>query len=268
MEEGDDSQERLNQMTKGVRGKMTGCCDDSPIVLAPPPVLSGPFPDYLTNGIWESSGCNGTVMMEQGPPPIPPPIQNSVQLKTPIPMEQHTAPPSFQATERQLHLQRHQIAPGNDQEFKKKPSENSRSRTSSYEFRQKQKMYIQNLEQRVGELTTANAELQSRMHLLVSENNIIKEHLRYLRSFVSQAVSEIQLPGSFPPGQTSSSAPDGERLIAPSVLCSESGVSDGSTHQQHNQDQQQQNQSQQQLSGQQQEQQPCNSQNNPFFVKD
>ena len=195
----------------------TDCCDDCPIVIAPPPVnMNCSYQDFLSNGMWESSGVNGTVVLEPCPAQIQ---QNSLHTKTPAPTEQQGFQPDGSV------IMRHQEAVplagiSHEQEHKKKPTESSRNRTSSYEFRQKQKLYVQNLEQRVAELTSANAELQSRMHLLVSENNIIKEHLRYLRMFVSQAVSELLPPssGQFP-GRPSGGT---EGLIPPpppSITC-------------------------------------------------
>ena len=150
--------------------------------------------------MWESSGVNGTVVLE----PCPAQIQNSVPVKTSAPVGQQAFQPDGSAA-----LQHQE----QEKEHKKKPNEGSRNRTSSYEFRQKQKMYIENLEQRVGELTSANAELQSRMHLLVSENNIIKEHLRYLRMFVSQAVSELPSSVQF------AGVTDGLIPPPPSTIC-------------------------------------------------
>ena len=204
-------------MAKTPGGEKASSCDDSPSVLPPPPVtMTGSYQDYLANGMWESSGTGGGVVMEfcqraipgrmqvptQALPVIQPqPQQQQVQqvqqqqlLPTTVP-ESVALPPS---TEPEPLLPQNNTAVVREPEQQKKKhtgNENTRSKTSSYEFRQKQKMYIQNLEQRVGELTTANAELQSRMHLLVNENSIIKEHLCYLRNFVSQAVTDLPLPG-------------------------------------------------------------------------
>lgn len=194
-------------MAKTPCGEKASSCDDSPSVLPPPPVtMTGSYQDYLANGMWESSGAGGGVVMEvcqraipgriQVPAQAPPVLQPQPQqqlLQTTVP-ESVALPPS---TEPEPLMPQNTVVVAREPEQQKKKhtgGENTRSKTSSYEFRQKQKMYIQNLEQRVGELTTANAELQSRMHLLVNENSIIKEHLCYLRNFVSQAVTDLPLP--------------------------------------------------------------------------
>ena len=82
------------------------------------------------------------------------------------------------------------------------PSKRSRSggrtRVAAHEFRQKQKLYIYSLEKRVAELTAVNAEMQSRLHLMSNENNIIKEHLAYLRGFIAQAVPPLNMPEQDP----------------------------------------------------------------------
>lgn len=76
----------------------------------------------------------------------------------------------------------------------KRNKSGGRTRVAAHEFRQKQKLYIYSLEKRVAELTAVNAEMQSRLHLMSNENNIIKEHLAYLRGFIAQAVPPSSLP--------------------------------------------------------------------------
>lgn len=233
-EEDHDKQAYFCKMAKTPGDEKASPCDESPSVLPPPPVtMTGSYQDYLANGMWESSGAAGSVVMEacqraipgrvQLPAQVPPIIQPQPQqqqqqvlpqqqqlLQTAVP-ETIALPPS---TEPERLAPQNTVVAREPEQPKKKHSgtENTRSKTSSYEFRQKQKMYIQNLEQRVGELTAANAELQSRMHLLVNENSIIKEHLCYLRNFVSQAVTDLPLPSA----QITVAAPD---LSANQVFC-------------------------------------------------
>lgn len=80
-----------------------------------------------------------------------------------------------------------------------------RTRVAAHEFRQKQKLYIYSLEKRVAELTAVNSEMQSRLHLMCNENNIIKEHLAYLRGFIAQAVPSSNILEQDPLNSTSSS---------------------------------------------------------------
>ena len=66
-----------------------------------------------------------------------------------------------------------------------------RQRMSSYEMRQKQKQYIAKLEARVGELTSSNADYQSQLHQLSSENQRMKDELAALRSCIAQSVHAL-----------------------------------------------------------------------------
>lgn len=93
-----------------------------------------------------------------------------------------------------------------------------RTRVAAHEFRQKQKLYIYSLEKRVAELTAVNSEMQSRLHLMCNENNIIKEHLAYLRGFIAQAVPSSNILEQDPLNSTSTtsstsfSSPDNNTL--------------------------------------------------------
>lgn len=87
----------------------------------------------------------------------------------------------------------------------KRNKSGGRTRVAAHEFRQKQKLYIYSLEKRVAELTAVNTEMQSRLHLMSNENNIIKEHLAYLRGFIAQAVPPSNLPEQDPSASSSTS---------------------------------------------------------------
>jgi len=64
-----------------------------------------------------------------------------------------------------------------------------KNREAAQLFRQRQKEYINNLELKAAELTSANTEANARVELLTSENKLMREQLVYLRNFMKQAVS-------------------------------------------------------------------------------
>jgi len=70
-----------------------------------------------------------------------------------------------------------------------------KNREAAQLFRQRQKAYIGDLEQKVDKLSTENVTLQSKVDLLSAENKLIKEQLGYLRNFISQVT--MTLPGPF-----------------------------------------------------------------------
>lgn len=55
-------------------------------------------------------------------------------------------------------------------------------------FRQRQKVYIQDLEKRTTDLTAENASLRAKVELLSAENKVIRDQLAYLRSVIGNAV--------------------------------------------------------------------------------
>lgn len=55
-------------------------------------------------------------------------------------------------------------------------------------FRQRQKVYIQDLEKRTNDLTAENASLRAKVELLGAENKVIRDQLAYLRSVIGNAV--------------------------------------------------------------------------------
>lgn len=74
---------------------------------------------------------------------------------------------------------------------RRKRKNEPRQRMTSFEFRQRQKTFIADLEARVGELTTSNAEYQSRMHQLSSENQRMREELVVLRAAISRSICSL-----------------------------------------------------------------------------
>lgn len=79
-----------------------------------------------------------------------------------------------------------------------------RNRIAAQEFRQRQKTYIFELEQRVDALSRVNANVYYRLRILVHENSVLRYHLSFLRDFISK-VSLPSLPSL--PQPTSSSTP-------------------------------------------------------------
>ena len=64
----------------------------------------------------------------------------------------------------------------------------SRQKVSSFEFRRRQRAYITNLETHVNELANINAEFQSQLHRLASENKQMKDDLIELRAIISRSI--------------------------------------------------------------------------------
>jgi len=71
-----------------------------------------------------------------------------------------------------------------------------KNREAAQLFRQRQKAYIGDLEQKVDKLSTENVALQSKVDLLSAENKLIKEQLGYLRNFISQVTMTLPFPYS------------------------------------------------------------------------
>jgi len=69
-----------------------------------------------------------------------------------------------------------------------------KNREAAQLFRQRQKAYINDLEQKVEKLSTENVTLQSKVDLLSAENKLIKEQLGYLRNFISQVTMTFPFP--------------------------------------------------------------------------
>jgi len=69
-----------------------------------------------------------------------------------------------------------------------------KNREAAQLFRQRQKAYIGDLEQKVDKLSTENVALQSKVDLLSAENKLIKEQLGYLRNFISQVTMTLPFP--------------------------------------------------------------------------
>ena len=69
-----------------------------------------------------------------------------------------------------------------------------RNRIASQEFRQRQKAYILELEQKVNLLSRANGDMCGRLRILVRENSVLRYHLGFLRNFISK----VSLPQGVP----------------------------------------------------------------------
>lgn len=63
-----------------------------------------------------------------------------------------------------------------------------KNRRAAQLFRKRQKQYIIDLEKQVNGLASQNAAYSAKVDLLSAENNLIKDQLGYLRSFISKAV--------------------------------------------------------------------------------
>ena len=78
-----------------------------------------------------------------------------------------------------------------------------RNRIAAQEFRQRQKTYIFELEQRVDALSKVNANVCYRLKILVHENSVLRYHLAFLRDFISK----VSLPPPTLPSSSSTSPP-------------------------------------------------------------
>ena len=94
---------------------------------------------------------------------------------------------------------------GENKDVKKRPKTNSklpqavRNRIAAQEFRQRQKTYIFELEQRVNALARMNASVCCRLKMLAHENSVLRYHLAFLRDFISK----VSLPPPPPPRRPS-----------------------------------------------------------------
>eukprot|EP01117_Protostelium_nocturnum_P006369 TRINITY_DN22_c1_g1_i1.p1 TRINITY_DN22_c1_g1~~TRINITY_DN22_c1_g1_i1.p1 ORF type:complete len:196 (+),score=86.83 TRINITY_DN22_c1_g1_i1:882-1469(+) len=99
----------------------------------------------------------------------------------------------------------------------------AKNREAAHQFRQRQKQYLSELESKVSELTNENAHNKATLELLRSENQLIREQLNYLRTFISQAVSfssTFSQSGtiSIPPGLAAGLQAAGDILSTPPIL--------------------------------------------------
>eukprot|EP01089_Gocevia_fonbrunei_P013292 TRINITY_DN3376_c0_g1_i3.p1 TRINITY_DN3376_c0_g1~~TRINITY_DN3376_c0_g1_i3.p1 ORF type:complete len:227 (-),score=43.90 TRINITY_DN3376_c0_g1_i3:139-819(-) len=74
--------------------------------------------------------------------------------------------------------------PVHEQEKEKRRQKN---RQAAKLFRKRQKKYIEDLEEKVGNLETENTTLTSKVNLLSVENKLVREQLDYMRNFVTTA---------------------------------------------------------------------------------
>ena len=74
-----------------------------------------------------------------------------------------------------------------------------KNREAAQLFRQRQKTYIQDLEKKVDALVSENQQFTSKTELLLSENNLLRDQLTYLRGFMSSVMSMASpLTGKMP----------------------------------------------------------------------
>jgi type II secretory pathway pseudopilin PulG len=69
-----------------------------------------------------------------------------------------------------------------------------KNRQAAQLFRKRQKQYISDLENKVAEVTNKNIALMAKVDVLVTENQLVKDQLKYLRTFVVSALEQ-----AFPP---------------------------------------------------------------------
>jgi hypothetical protein len=84
-----------------------------------------------------------------------------------------------------------------DEDQKASPRHNRllKNREAAQQFRQRQKTYIQDLEQKIEELTTSNMSQGNRAEKLETENKLLKEQVEYLRGFVTQLMASLNPMG-------------------------------------------------------------------------
>ena len=70
-----------------------------------------------------------------------------------------------------------------------------RNREAAHQFRQRQKMYILNLERQMSELTITAKELQNRLRVQTMTNEMLKEHVEFLRNFISKISKQKDTSG-------------------------------------------------------------------------
>jgi len=79
-------------------------------------------------------------------------------------------------------------SPGNPADAEKRQKRLVKNRRAAQLFRKRQKQYIIDLEKQVNTLAAQNAAYSAKVDLLSAENNLIKDQLGYLRTFISKAV--------------------------------------------------------------------------------
>ena len=89
---------------------------------------------------------------------------------------------------------------GLDEEQKQKRQRRLlKNREAAQQFRQRQKEYIQNLERKVGELTSLVGESHKHIELLNTENRLLRDQLVYLYNVMRQNLSLTTSPTTSPP---------------------------------------------------------------------
>lgn len=102
-----------------------------------------------------------------------------------------------------------------DKKAIKKQRRLAKNREAAQLFRQRQKEYISNLENRAQQLVLLNNEANARAELVASENKLMKEQLTYLRNFMKQAVSFSMPYGALPGTSSSSPSPTSPAGLVP-----------------------------------------------------
>jgi hypothetical protein len=75
----------------------------------------------------------------------------------------------------------------------------SRNREAAQLFRQRQKAYLQELEENVTEIAIENSEMKAKAELLRSENKLVRDQLDYLRNIIAEGIAySVGGPGASP----------------------------------------------------------------------
>lgn len=95
-------------------------------------------------------------------------------------------------------------SPSEDRDFSDGDEPNSKkqkrlvkNRQAAQLFRKRQKQYISDLENKVAEVTNKNIALMAKVDVLVSENQLVKDQLKYLRTFVVSALEQAFSPQKY-----------------------------------------------------------------------
>lgn len=91
----------------------------------------------------------------------------------------------------------------------KKQKRLEKNREAAQLFRQRQKAYIQDLEQKVDSLVSENQQFTNRAELLESENRLLRDQLNYLRNFMTQ----VMLMSNPNPNQSHNGAPPPQHFL-------------------------------------------------------
>jgi len=79
---------------------------------------------------------------------------------------------------------------GGEEPTNKRQKRLVKNRQAAQLFRKRQKQYISDLENKVAEVTNKNIALMAKVDVLVTENQLVKDQLKYLRTFVVSALEQ------------------------------------------------------------------------------